>query len=182
MASPDGEPLRLSMIAAVAENSVIGADGAMPWKLSTDLRRFRSITTGKPVIMGRKTYLSIGRPLPNRVNIVVSRDGAFNPEGVVVVPTLEAAISAAIAAAAASDTVEAIVIGGGEIYRAYLDQADRLYITHVEAAPAGDVTFPAIDPARWRAVSTDSVPAGPADSLATHFTIYERIGSAAAFR
>ena len=182
MASPDGEPLRLSLIAAVAENGIIGADGAMPWTLSTDLRRFRSITTGKPVIMGRKTYLSIGRPLPNRVNIVVSRHAGFSPEGVVVVPTLEAAISAAIAAAAASDMVEAVVIGGGEIYRAFLPQADRLYITHVEATVDGDVSFPPIDPALWREVSSEAVPAGPSDSLPTRFTVYERIGSAAAFR
>ncbi|HWJ73399.1 MAG TPA: dihydrofolate reductase [Kaistia sp.] len=178
----DVEPLRLSIIAAVAENGIIGAGGAMPWKLSTDLRRFRSITTGKPVIMGRKTFASIGRALPNRVNIVVSHDAAFNPEGVVVVPTLEAAISAAIAAAAASDTVEAVVIGGGEIYRAFLPQADRLYITHVEAAPEGDVSFPPIEPANWRAISSEAVPAGPADSAATRFTVYERIGSSAAFR
>ncbi|SHF24520.1 dihydrofolate reductase [Kaistia soli DSM 19436] len=178
----DVEPLKLSIIAAVAENGIIGADGEMPWKLSTDLRRFRSITTGKPVIMGRKTFASIGRPLPNRVNIVVSRDPAFSPEGAVVVPTLEAAISAAIAAGAASDVVEAVVIGGGEIYRAFLPQADRLYITHVEAAPAGDVSFPPIEPSVWRAVSTEAVPAGPADSVATRFTVYERIGSAAAFR
>lgn len=178
MASPDAanhEPLRLSIIAAVAENGVIGADGQMPWKLSTDLRRFKAITTGKPVIMGRKTFASIGRPLPNRVNIVVTRAPRFQAEGVVVVPTLDSAVSAAIAAGAASDVVEAMVIGGGEIYRAFLPRADRLYITHVALSPEGDTHFPPIDASTWRLVSSEDVPSGPSDTAATRFTIYERI-------
>ncbi|WP_370877190.1 dihydrofolate reductase [Kaistia dalseonensis] len=147
----------------------------MPWKLSTDLRRFKAITSGKPVIMGRKTYASIGRPLPNRVNIVMTRDAAFDQEGIVVVPTLDAALSAAIAAGAASDVVEAMVIGGGEIYRAFMPRADRLYITHVLTAPDGDAHFPPIDPSTWRVVSAEDVPAGPSDTAASRFTIYERV-------
>lgn len=182
MASPDGDPFRLSLIAAVARNGVIGHDGAMPWKLSTDLRRFRSITTGKPVIMGRRTWDAIGRPLPQRVNIVVTREAGFAAPGAVVVPTLDAALSAAIAAAAASDVVEAMVIGGGEIYRALLPRAERLYITHVDLEPAGDVTFPAIDPSRWHEVSSEAVAAGPSDSAATRFVVYERTDPAAASR
>jgi dihydrofolate reductase len=162
--------VRLSIIAAVAANGVIGNDGDMPWKLSTDLKRFKALTTGKPVIMGRKTFASIGRPLPNRVNLVLTRDAAFEAPGVVVVPTQEAAIDAA------SDTgaEEAMVIGGGEIYRAFLDRAERLYITHVDASPAGDTHFPAIDPAVFELVSSEDVPAGISDTAATRFTIYQR--------
>ncbi|MBN9025177.1 MAG: dihydrofolate reductase [Rhizobiales bacterium] len=164
--------MQLSIIAAVAENGVIGNDGDMPWKLSTDLKRFKAITSGKPVIMGRKTFASIGRPLPNRVNIVVTRDKEFGAPGVVSVETLDAAIGAAEAAAA--EPAEAMVIGGGEIYRAFMDRADRLYITHVDAAPSGDTHFPAIDPAVWEPVSTEEVPAGASDTAATRFTIYQR--------
>jgi dihydrofolate reductase len=162
--------VRLSIIAAVAANGVIGNDGDMPWKLSTDLKRFKALTTGKPVIMGRKTFASIGRPLPNRVNLVLTRDAAFEAPGVVVVPTQEAAIDAA------SDTgaEEAMVIGGGEIYRAFLDRAERLYITHVDASPAGDTHFPAIDPAVFEVISSEDVPAGISDTAATRFTIYQR--------
>ena len=162
--------MRLSIIAAVASNGVIGRDGDMPWKLSTDLKRFKAITTGKPVIMGRKTFASIGRPLPNRVNILLTRDAAFRPDGVVVVPTLEAALDAA----AATGAEEAMVIGGGEIYRAFLDRADRLLITHVDAAPEGDTYFTPIDPALFEPVSSEDVPAGPSDTTATRFTIYQR--------
>lgn len=178
MASPDGtaarEPLRLSLIAAVAENGVIGQDGAMPWKLSTDLRRFKSITMGKPVIMGRKTFDSIGRALPGRINIVVTRRGRAPVGDVVFVPTLGSAETAAVAAAAASDVVEAMVIGGGEIYRALMPRAARLYITHVGLAPEGDAHFPSIDPAVWRVVSAEDVPQGPNDSAASRFVVYER--------
>jgi dihydrofolate reductase len=161
---------RLSIIAAVAENGVIGRDGDMPWKLSTDLKRFKALTTGKPVVMGRKTFASIGRPLPNRLNIVLTRDGAFAADGVVAVPDLDAAL------AAAGPAREVMVIGGGEIYRALLDRAETLYITHVAAAPAGDTHFPLIDPAKWTVVSSEDVPAGPADSAASRFVTYARRG------
>lgn len=168
------DPLRISLIAAVAENGVIGLDGAMPWKLSTDLRRFKSITMGKPVIMGRRTFESIGRALPGRVNIVITRRSAQMTGDVVFVPTLDSAVSAAIAAAAASDMVEGIVIGGGEIYREFMPRARRLYITHVALSPEGDAHFPPIDPSTWRAVSSEDVPAGPGDTAASRFVVYER--------
>lgn len=182
MAGMDADPLRLSMIAAVAENGVIGCSGAMPWRLKTDLRRFRAITTGKPVVMGRRTYASIGKALPSRVNIVLTRDAAFSEAGIVAVPTLESAMSAAVAAAAASDVVEALVIGGGEIYAAFMPRATRLYITHVEARPQGDVHFPPIDAGQWRLVSSETVAAGPDDSAATRFSVYERANTDAAYR
>jgi dihydrofolate reductase len=162
---------RLSIIAAVAENGVIGRDGDMPWKLSTDLKRFKAITTGKPVVMGRKTFASIGRPLPHRLNIVVTRDSNFAADGVTVVEDLDAALDAA------GSADEVMVIGGGEIYRAFIDRAERLYITHVAATPDGDTHFPAIDPAIWSVVASEDVPAGPADTASSRFVTYERRGS-----
>jgi dihydrofolate reductase len=165
----------LSLIAAVAENGVIGSGGAMPWKLSSDLKRFKLLTTGKPVVMGRKTFESIGKPLAGRVNIVVSRQRGFAAEGVQVFPSLEAALIAAETAARRAGDDEVMVIGGGAIYAAALPIADRLYITHVEANPAGDTRFPAIDPGVWRAVSAERLPAGARDSAATTFVVYEPI-------
>jgi dihydrofolate reductase len=168
--------IRLSLIAAVAENGVIGAGAGMPWRLSSDLKRFKVVTMGKPVIMGRKTFETIGKALPGRPNIVVSRRPGFAPEGVTVTPTLDAALVAAEASAKASGDEEMMVIGGGEIYRAAIDRADRLYITHVEASPEGDTHFPSIDPAMWQATTAERLPAGPKDSAASTFVVYERIG------
>ena len=165
--------IRLAIIAAVAENGVIGAGNAMPWTLSSDLKRFKALTMRKPLVMGRKTFASIGRPLPGRPNIVVTRQRDFAPEGVTVVGTVDAALVAAEERAAGAD--EIMEIGGGEDYRSALDRADRLYITHVEAAPPGDTHFPAIDPAIWRAITAERLPSGPKDSAATTFVIYERI-------
>jgi dihydrofolate reductase len=168
--------VRISLIAAVAENGVIGAGNAMPWRLSSDLKRFKRLTMGKPVIMGRKTYDTIGKPLAGRLNIVVSRNRDFAPEGVIVAPSFEVALVKAGEGAPAPDEAEIMVIGGGEVYRAAIDLADRLYITHVDAAPPGDTRFPAIDPAVWRATSTERSPAGPNDSSPATFVIYERVG------
>ena len=162
--------MRLSMIAAVAANGVIGKEGEMPWRLSTDLKRFRRLTTGKPVIMGRKTFASIGKPLPERTNIVVTRDPGFAAAGVEVV----ASPDEAVAAAAATGGKDAMVIGGGEIYALFMPRADRLHITHVDALPEGDTLFPAIDPAVWRVVSEEAVPAGEKDTAATRYVVYER--------
>ena len=168
-------PVRISLIAAVAENGVIGANGDMPWRLSTDQKRFKRLTMGKPVVMGRKTFESIGKPLAGRVNIVVSAQTGFRPEGVVVVPSLAAALVAAEEAARAAGDEEVMVMGGSQVYAAAIGLADRLYITHVAAAPEGDAHFPKIDPAVWRAVSAEPVPAGDKDSAATTFVVYERV-------
>lgn len=163
----------VSIIAAVAENGVIGADGAMPWRLSTDLKRFKRLTTGKPVVMGRKTFESIGKPLAGRLNVVVTGNPDFRADGdVAVVPDLEAAL--ALAADRAGEAQEVVVIGGGQVYAAAMDRADRLYITHVAARPEGDVHFPDIDPEIWHPVSQEEVPAGERDTAATRFVIYER--------
>lgn len=171
------DKIRLSIIAAVAENGVIGVGDRMPWRLSSDLKRFKRITMGKPVIMGRKTFQTIGRPLPGRTNIVVSRRPDFAPEGVIVTPSFEAALAKAKEGARASADPEIMVVGGGEIYRTAIGLADRLYITHVEAAPDGDTYFPAIDPTIWQATGAERLPEGQKESAATTFVIYEHVGS-----
>lgn len=167
--------IRLSLIAAVAENGVVGAGDAMPWRLSSDMKRFKSLTMGKPVIMGRKTFETIGKPLTGRVNIVISRNSDFAPDGVIVASTLEAGLAKAEEGARAAAGEEIMVIGGGEIYHAAIDLAERLYITHVEASPEGDTQFPPINPALWRATTAERLPPGPKDSAATNFVVYERV-------
>jgi len=147
----------------------------MPWRLSSDLKRFKAVTMGKPVIMGRKTFETIGKPLPGRTHIGVSRRRALGPEGVVVTPSLDAALARAQEEARTSADPEIMVIGGGEIYRATIDLADRLYITHIDAVPDGDTHFPLIDPAVWRGTEVERTPAGPKDSAATTFVVYDRI-------
>ena len=163
----------LSLIAAVAQNDVIGSGDGLPWTLSSDLKRFKRLTMGKPIVMGRKTYETIGKPLPGRLNIVISRQSDFVPPGVVVAPTLDAALELAQGGVGADG--ETMVIGGGEIYRGTIARAKRLYITHVEASPVGDTRFPAIDPVLWRPAATERLPAGTGDSAATRFVVYERI-------
>ncbi len=168
--------MRIALIAAVAANGVIGDGSGMPWRLSTDMRRFKALTMGKPVVVGRKTFETFGKPLPGRTNIVVTRQRDYEPEGALVAAGLDAAFRRAGEVAAASGADEIMVIGGGEIYAAAIGRADRLYITHVEAEPAGGTRFPRIDPAAWRAISREAVPAGEKDSAATVFAVYERIG------
>jgi dihydrofolate reductase len=164
----------VSLIAAVADNGVIGVAGEMPWRLSTDLRRFKRLTMGKPVVMGRKTFESIGKPLAGRVNIVVTRQPDFAAEGVVVASSLPEALEAA--RAQVGEDGEVMVIGGGEVYAAAIGQADRLYITHVAASPDGDARFPPIDAAVWRVRSREPAPAGEKDSAASTFVVYDRVG------
>jgi dihydrofolate reductase len=165
---------RVALIAAVARNGVIGADQAMPWRLSSDLQRFKRLTLGKPVIMGRKTYASIGKPLAGRVNIVITRQGSPG-DGVEIAADIPSALAKGRAAAEAGGVDEVFVIGGGNVYAQAIGLADRLYITHVDAAPEGDTHFPAIDPAVWKVVSSESVPAGERDSAATTVIIYDRV-------
>lgn len=164
----------ISIVVAVSENGIIGRDGDMPWRLSTDLKRFKALTLGKPVVMGRKTLQSIGKPLPGRPNIVITRDAGFQFPGVDVVHDLDAALTQAATLAAETDASEIAVIGGGEIYRQALDRADILYVTHVDCVVGGDTRFPAIDPALWEKGDEDVVPAGERDSYATRFVIYRR--------
>jgi dihydrofolate reductase len=165
--------LSLSLIAAVAENGVIGAGGGLPWRLSTDMRRFKKLTLGKPVIMGRRTADSLGQPLADRTNIVItSKD--LTIAGFLRVTSFDEALEVAADAIGAMGGDEIMVIGGGSVYAAAIGRADRLYITHVRAAVDGDTWFPAIDPAVWRPASEEDVPAGDRDTYATRFVVYER--------
>jgi dihydrofolate reductase len=157
--------MRIRFVVAVAENGVIGRDGAMPWRLSTDMKRFKATTTGKPVVMGRKTWESLPkRPLPGRLNIVVTRDAAYAAEGACVAASFDEALALAC------------VIGGGEIYAAALPLADSLDVTHILAEIDGDTRFPAIDPALWQEISSEEFPAGDKDSHATRHAVYRRRG------
>ncbi|PRA56222.1 dihydrofolate reductase [Brucella pituitosa] len=164
----------VSIIVAAAENGVIGRDNDMPWKLSTDLKRFKALTLGKPVIMGRRTWDSIGRPLPGRPNIVVTRDAAFTAESAQVVGSLEDAIDLGRRLAAELNVDEVCIIGGGNIYAQGLPLADVVHLTRVLAMIDGDTYFPEIDSEVWRAVSTEDVPAGEKDSHPTRYIRYER--------
>ncbi len=141
--------MRISLVVAVAKGGVIGKGGGLAWKISDDLKRFRALTTGHPVIMGRKTFDSIGRPLPDRVNIVVSRSMAPTP-GVVIAASVEEALRLAAEAAAHLDAEEIFVIGGAEIYAATLPLASRIHLTEVDASVDGDVHFPALSAAEWQ--------------------------------
>jgi dihydrofolate reductase len=162
---------RLSLIAAVARNGVIGRANQIPWRLPSDLKRFKTLTIGHPIIMGRKTFQSIGRPLPGRDNIVVSRH-SFHADGVTVLPDLRSAIAGA--ASRAGENGEVFVIGGAEIYRETIGLADRLYVTEVDATPEGDAQFPYIDRRTWSLASTEDVARDANDSAATRFLVYER--------
>lgn len=167
--------MKLAILVAIAGNGVIGRDGGLPWRLSSDLKRFKADTMGKPIIMGRKTWASIGRPLPGRLNIVVTRDRGFRAEGAEIAGSLEEAITlATVRARCMAGADEICVIGGGEIYRQALPLADRLYVTHVLADVDGDTRFPPIDPALWHQVQATDVPPGEKDSHATRYTVYER--------
>jgi dihydrofolate reductase len=159
------------LIAAVAANGVIGSANAIPWRLPSDLKRFKAITLGHPVVMGRRTFQSIGRPLPGRDNLIVSR-GDFQAAGTTTVASVATAL--ALADTLAGEGGEVFVIGGAEVYRQALPLADRLYITEVEAAPDGDAWFPKIDPALWRVVGREKMPRAVADSASASFVTYER--------
>jgi dihydrofolate reductase len=145
----------VALVAAMARNRVIGGDNRMIWKLSSDLKRLRALTWGKPLIMGRKTFESIGKPLPGRETIVVTRDRGFAPAGVRVAHDVDAALALAEKIAGEMKASEIMVLGGGEIYRQTIERADRIYLTEVDLAPEGDAHFPAIDPAHWREVSRE---------------------------
>jgi dihydrofolate reductase len=164
----------IHIIAAVAENGVIGANNGLPFRLATDLKRFKALTMGKPIIMGRKTYDSIGRALPGRVNIVVTRQPGWAAPDVVTAGSLDEAIRTAAAAAVAMEADALCIIGGGDIYAQAMKRADKLLITHVEGDVEGDTLFPAIDATRFAAIHSEDVPAGEKDSHATRFVIHER--------
>lgn len=146
--------MKISIIVAASANNVIGVDGGLPWRLPEDLQHFKKITMGKPMIMGRATYDAIGSALPGRKSIVLTRQADFAAEGCEVVTSVEAAIDAA------GDAEEVMIIGGGEIYRQFLMQADRIYLTRVQAEVAGDTRFPELDMNEWAVATVEEYPAG----------------------
>lgn len=158
----------LSMIVAHANNRVIGKNNDMPWHLPADLAYFKKSTLGKPIIMGRKTFQSIGRPLPGRKNIVISRDESYQVEGVEVVNSVEAALALVV------DSEEVMVIGGGAIYQHCLAAAQRLYITHIDADIDGDTYFPDYDLSVWKKVASDIRPSDEKNQYQLDFSVYEK--------
>lgn len=158
----------LSLIVAASDDDVIGRDNGLPWKLSADLRRFKALTIGKPVIMGRRTWQSIGKALPERTNIVISRSPGFAAPGGTVVPDLPAALRAAGAVS------EVMVIGGAEIYALAMPLARRIYLTRVHGHVEGDTRLRGLNLAEWRELSRESLPADERNSHASSFIILER--------
>jgi len=165
MTSPHGH--KVTVIAAVAENGVIGVENRLPWHLPDDLRHFRALTRGHAIIMGRRNYESIGRPLPERNNIVITRNPDFTAPGCQVVHSLEQALAAAT-------SQEVFVIGGAEVYRQALPIADKLVITVVHAAVAGDVSFPEYPANAWREITRERHEADERHAYAYSFVTYER--------
>ena len=161
--------MRIALIVAMAQNRVIGRDNALPWRLSGDLRHFKSLTMGKPIIMGRNTYESIGKPLPGRLNIVMTRDTAYEAPGCQVVHSTEQAL----AAARGSD--EVMIIGGARLYEQVLDRADRLYLTLVKADVEGDALFPEYDRGSWREVQRESHLADEKNEYDYDFVVMDRV-------
>ncbi|MBV8974311.1 MAG: dihydrofolate reductase [Sinobacteraceae bacterium] len=162
-----GPPL-ISLIVAMAQNGVIGRDNSLPWRLPEELKRFRAYTLGKPILMGRKTFESLGRPLPGRTNLVLTRARSWSADGVIVVHSVEEALMQA----ASSD--ELVVIGGAEIYRLILPVARRIYLTHVHADVPGDITFPEFDSTQWADVECSSQPADDEHAYPLTFVTLER--------
>jgi dihydrofolate reductase len=170
----DQSPPILAMIVAIAENGVIGRYGDLPWRLSSDLRTFRRVTMGKPVIMGRKTFASLPKPLDGRDTVVITRNQGFTAPDVIAVHSLAEALALAQECAARRNADEIFVIGGADIFRQALPLARRMYLTRVHAAPEGDVTFPEIDWNEWHVVNSQSYPIGPKDAFPFTFSVLER--------
>jgi dihydrofolate reductase len=166
-------PPLISLIVAMAQNGVIGRDNALPWRLPADLRRFKEFTLGKPILMGRKTFEAIGRPLPGRANLVLTRDRDWRAPGVIPVHSVEEALLQT------RTCEELVAIGGAEIYRLLLPLARRIYLTHVHADIPGDTYFPAFDPAQWDDVEFRALPADERHAYPVTFVTLERRNSPA---
>jgi dihydrofolate reductase len=167
-------PIKLVLIAAVADNGVIGRGGDLPWRLKSDMQHFRAVTIGKPVVMGRKTFASIGKRLTGRTNIVVSRDPQFAAPGVLVAPSVDAALAAARGDALRRGADAVAVIGGADLYGQTIDRADRLVITHVHLQPDGETIFPTIESRVWKEAARTEHQPGPNDAAAFATVIYDR--------
>ncbi|UZE52271.1 dihydrofolate reductase [Rhodopseudomonas sp. P2A-2r] len=166
--------MAIVFVVAVAENGVIGQGNAIPWRLKSDMQRFKALTMSKPIVMGRKTFESLPRLLPGRTHIVITRDAQYQAAGAVVTTSMEAARMVAQGDALRRLATEIAVIGGADIYAQWMGIADRLEITEVHARPDGDTVFPAIDAAEWDEVARIKHPAGPDDSADFSYVTYER--------
>ncbi|WP_442498170.1 dihydrofolate reductase [Methylobacter sp. sgz302048] len=161
--------MKISLIVAMASNRVIGINNQLPWHLSADLKRFRQITMGSPIVMGRKTYESIGRPLPGRTNVIISRDPFYKQEGCLVFNDIETAIESC-----GQKFQEIFVIGGSELYKAMLSRADALYVTLINKEFSGDAFFPEIDARHWTEVSREDIDNDPDAGFSYSFIKYEK--------
>jgi dihydrofolate reductase len=160
----------ISLVVAAAKNNGIGKNGKMPWHLSNDMKHFKNVTWGMPIVMGRKTFESLGKALPGRKNIVISRQENWNAAGATVVKSIDEAL----ASSATTDAKEIMVIGGGEIYKLLFEKAKRIYMTRVEADPEADTYFPAIDPTEWELVSQKDHEADAKNDYNYSFQVWER--------
>ncbi|BAQ17059.1 dihydrofolate reductase [Methyloceanibacter caenitepidi] len=170
----EGSPA-IALVVAMGENRAIGLNGGLPWHLRSDMKFFRSVTMGKPVVMGRLTFESLPRVLDGRLNIVMTRNGSVTAPGVVVVRDLAAALDEARRWAAKEGADEIAVIGGEAVFAEVLPQADRIYLTEVHAAPEADTWFPELDPDAWREVSREAFEAGPKDDYDFSIVVLERV-------
>ncbi len=176
-ASPPRRPIALVHVVAMAENRVIGNAGRLPWRLKSELRHFRSVTMGKPLLMGRKTFASIGKPLAGRTNIVVSRDAKFAVPGALVAATLDAAMAIARGDALRRGVDEICIIGGADIFVQTMPVVDRLIVTLVHLGAEGDTRFPQIDSTVWKETSRAEHAAGPDDEASFTIIVYEKSGA-----
>jgi dihydrofolate reductase len=177
--SPDkrGEKPVIALVVAIGENGAIGRGGELPWRLSSDMRYFRKVTMGKPVIMGRRTFKSLPRVLDGRLNVVLTRDPGFVAPDAIMAHSLKEGLSAARASAERTGADEIMVIGGEDVFREVLPQAHRIYLTEVHASPEADTWFPDFDKREWREVSREKHEAGPRDEHAFSFVVLERRAS-----
>jgi dihydrofolate reductase len=166
--------MNLAFVVAVAKNGVIGRNGGLPWRLSTDLKHLKKLTMGKPILMGRRTWDSIGRPLPGRETIIVTRDPNFSAEGAHVAHSIEAGLTVAQEQAKRMQADTIMILGGADIFTALLDRADMIHLTEVDLAPEGDVLFPPLDPAQWRQIACEAPPRAANDEANVRFLTYAR--------
>ena len=165
---------RISIIVAVAENGVIGDNQTIPWRIPSDQQFFKRMTLGKPIVMGRKQFETVGKPLPGRTNIIVTRRRDYHPEGTLVFASIEGALAEAQQIAERDGVDEMMIIGGGEIYAQLMGRAERLYISHIDLHPEGDVRFPAIKPEDWVVIDLPDVTPSEKDSATYRVKVYER--------
>jgi dihydrofolate reductase len=167
--------MKVAIIVAMSTNRVIGHDNKLPWHIPADLKHFKALTLGKPIVMGRKTYESIGKPLPGRDNIVITRQSGWKAEGVKVAHSLEAALDLAQASARVNGAEEIMVIGGAEIYAAAMDKADRMYMTQVQSWIEGDAIFPEVDWQGWQETARQECEAEGANPFDYSFIVFDRL-------